>query len=105
MEQNAQISLLPASGGTITAMSGGGGGGESRGGALPFNLNPSEFQKHKSFLEAITDEKDMTPDKLKDDATYNNYKRKILEKLTPHLSNLKKMTEEGKAVIEITISR
>ena len=83
----------------------GGGGGQSIGGALPFNLNPSEFQKHKSFLEAITDEKDMTSDKLKDEAIYNNYKRKILEKLTPHLSNLKKMTEEGKAVIEITISR
>lgn len=103
MEQNAQISLLPAAGGTITAMSGG--GGSSIGGALPFNLNPTEFQKHKSFLEAITDEKDMTPDKLKDEATYNNYKRKILEKLTPHLTDLKKITEEGKAVIEITISR
>jgi len=103
MEQNSQISLLPAASGTITAMSGGGMvQSQSGGGQKPFNLSVEQFAAQKAFLEALTD----TPlnyDTLSADNSleYADCKRTILKKLTPKLQEI--LTKKDKEGITIQI--
>jgi hypothetical protein len=109
MEQNSQISMLPAGSGTITAMSGGGNGLQSNpqsGGAKPFNLKQEGFDKWKGFLQALTDKTTLTYDSLKveNSPEYADCKRTILKKLTPHLQDILNKKDKGGITIEISFT-
>ena len=120
MEQNSQMSLLPAGSGTITAMSGGGSVLQSNtppgntnakqdtqsGGAKPFGLKQEGFDKWKGFLQALTDKRALTYDELKaeNSSEYADCKRTILTKLTDHLQEfINKKDREG-ITIEISFT-
>lgn len=120
MEQNAQISLLPAVSGTITAMSGGGSVLQSNthpgnlyakqdsqsGGAKPFNLKQEGFDKWKGFLEALTDKRGLSYDALKaeNSSEYAECKRTILQKLTPRLQEIINKKDREGVTFEISFT-
>jgi len=104
MEQNAQLSLLPAGSGTITAMSGGGGGGQT-GGAKPFGLARDAFDAQKLFLEKLTGQTKLTYDKLQDPLVNDTCKRAVLSRMKEKLTDVQALVTKGDATIEITITR
>ena len=102
MEQNSQLSLLPAGSGTITAMSGGGG---QTGGAKPFGLARDAFDAQKLFLEKLTGQTKLTYDKLQDPLVNDTCKRAVLNRMKEKLTDVQTLVTKGDATIEITITR